>query len=150
MMLRTGNNSKKRAFTLLELLLVIVIIAVLMGLAIPRISKTIANTSFKSFINKACLFLDYASTRSTLKNIILEVRFDLKQKNILLRKQQEKEEIISQLQIPQDISIDIGKETVIFYPDGTSEEFKIIISDNQGRKVEISSSGFDGKIKRDE
>ncbi len=153
MILPTGNNlgyRLKKGFTLLELLLVIVIISILLGVSTPLIKRNIESTSFKSFINKSYFLLDYAKTLCIFKNTILEVNFDLNGNRIILIEKGEKGEEFKTIKIPKGLHFEIEKETILFYPDGTMEEFEIIISDNEQRKAVISSKGFDGKIRTDQ
>jgi prepilin-type N-terminal cleavage/methylation domain-containing protein len=143
----TSKAERRTGFTFLELLLVIAIIAILLGMTIPLVSKSIRNTFFNSFVNKTYLFFDYASTQATLRNKAVETKFDPQQNYIFLREYKKNDKVISQMQIPDKINIGADKETVVFYPDGTLEEFKVVISDDQKREAEISSAGFDGKLK---
>ena len=125
----------KKGFTLLELILVIFIISVILGVSFPLIKNSINSYRVRSFVNKAYLFLDYAQTKATLSNKKLKVSIDLDEKLILLSDE------ASRLAIPDDISLQTEQEEIVFYPDGTSDEFELVINE-----VTLSSRGFDCKI----
>ena len=103
---------------------------------------------FKSFVRKTYLLLDYARTGATLANTVVRVKWDRGAEKIFLigsdalpsRKRQE-------VPIPKKVHLKSQRQEFIFYPDGTMEEFKIIISGEDGKFSVISSRGFDGKIK---
>ena len=132
-------------FTFMEIILAVAIISALLGVSYPLLNKNIKNISFKSFVNKTNLVLDYAKTSSVLKSKTFEVRFDSEYGEIFLVKKDEQNRIVKKLEIPEKIKLTLGKEKISFYPDGTLENFILIISDN-GREAEIVSKGFDGKI----
>jgi len=132
-------------FTFMEIILAVAIISALLGVSYPLLNKNIKNISFKSFVNKTYLVLDYAKTSSVLKSKTFEVRFDSEYGEIFLVKKDEQNRIVKKLEIPEKIKLTLGKEKISFYPDGTLENFILIISDN-GREAEIVSKGFDGKI----
>lgn len=48
---------EKNAFTLIELLAVIVILGILIGIAIPKVTKYITNTKIQSFIDESIIFI---------------------------------------------------------------------------------------------
>ena len=138
----------KQAFTLLELLLIIVIISVVLSISLPLISVNVRSMYLKSFVNKTCILLDYAKVQAVLKNIVLSVRFDSKDNKIFLLAKgkgefKKKKEVI----VPKNIYVNFDKDDIFFYPDGTFLEFKINIFDKNQRSFVISSSGFDEKIK---
>lgn len=141
MMLKTGS---KESFTLVELLLVMVVILVLAGVSIPSLKNSARNAEFKGFINKLYLFLDYARSRSTLENSILAVNIDNEGKILLI---QEKDTELNHIGIPADIQIQSNAPQVLFYPDGTSQQFELLVQAGQDQHSIILSRGFDGKIK---
>ncbi len=161
MMLLIGKN--RNSFTLLELLLVVLIISIVLGLNMPAIRKSISSSSFKSFVNKAYLLLDYAKTQAVLKGNILEAdyysgsrilgikRFNTEESQgpgIVVPGGLTEEDFLHHVDVPENIAVDIDKaEKIIFYPDGTMTEFSMSIKDKKsGKDAVIESQGFDGKI----
>ena len=142
-----GGLKPLKAFTLLELICVLLIIVFLLGLNIPSFREHLRNARVKSFINKTYLYIDYAQTCATLRNTVLEVSFDADESRISLSKKGDEENAeLRNIIVPENINVEFSREKIIFYPDGTSQEFTINISDSKGKHFEITSEGFDGKI----
>ncbi len=138
---------RKKGFTLLELLLTITIISVLLGMTLPVINKSIKSLRFEGFVDKAYLFLDYTRTASSLRNKILSLKLDQENKRIYLNQEGESSGFLKDLEVPSRLKVEFDPAEIIFYPNGTSREFKITISSSQGMHSIISSKGFDGKIR---
>ena len=142
-MLPVGRN--KTAFTLIELLLALAIIGILLGISFPLLKKNISNTQFRAIVNKVYLLLDYAKTHSTLKNITVKLISD-DQSKLWLVEGSDSEKKINEIEIPEKTKIEFSQEAIIFYPDGSMQEFEIAISDKDRREAKIWSKGIDGKI----
>ena len=140
---------RSKSLTFLELLLIIVIISVFLGLSLPRLNTSVKSMSFRSFVSKVYLFLDYAKTNALLTNRILVAKSEPEEGRMALTKKSEDEEkvsIIKDIEIPSGFKMKVDAEKIFFYPDGTLKEFKLIITDNYQHRAVISSRGFDGKI----
>jgi Tfp pilus assembly protein FimT len=142
----TGNKKSSKAVTLLELLLIVVILSVFLGLSLPYLNTNVRKMSFRSFVNKAYLFLDYAKAHSILTNRILIAQFDFEDNRLYLAAEGEEKAVLEDLTIPEDYTLEIENEKIIFYPDGTLQEFKLLIRAESENTSVISSKGFDGKI----
>lgn len=78
-------DNKKNAFTLIELLAVIVILGVLLGIAIPKVSQYITNSRKESFIKEGKIFIDSVKNDTTsevyalpiLKSDVTIITFDI-------------------------------------------------------------------------
>lgn len=141
MISKTGS---KRSFTLIELLLVLMVIGILAGVSAPALRTSVRNAGFKAFIAKLYLFLDYARSRSTLKNVVLAVNFGDDTKTIFLKEQ---DDVVNRIAVPDDIVVQSKDRQVLFYPDGTSQQFQLLVQAGDRQKSVILSRGFDGKIK---
>jgi prepilin-type N-terminal cleavage/methylation domain-containing protein len=138
---------KKKAFSLLEVLLTTIIILILASVSFPLLKKNIKTAEFKSYVNKTYLFLDYAKTQSIIKNVVLEVKADFQRNELVLTEREEYEQapILSRIRISENIDIKLEPEKIIFYPDGSLEKFTMEFLDSHHSAV-ISSQGLDGKI----
>jgi len=145
-MLRAGI--RRRGFTLLELLLVLVIVAVVLGLNAPVFKNNIAKTSFNSQLGKIYLFLDYAKTQAITREAIIKLEIDSENKKIALFKTGAGEgvELVSELKAGDSMDLGSSKDEVLFYPDGTTDEFEVYLSAGEGMQATIFIRGFDGKI----
>jgi prepilin-type N-terminal cleavage/methylation domain-containing protein len=140
------RRRRKRCFTLLELLLTLVIIAVLLGVSLPRLSRSLQTSNYRSFVNKAYLFLDYAHTRATLTSQVLAVEADWSQDALrLVPVSAPESEPLAEIKIPEDIQLELEEE-IIFYPDGTMQEFKLVICRSNASCSVILGEGARGRI----
>ena len=148
--MRKAGLLRRASFTLLELILAVIIISIFLGIALPLVNKNIRDLRFSSFLNQAYLFFDYAKTASILENEILDLRLDPEEKSITLIGKTDGEKVLKKLKIPERIYFESEQVKISFYPDGTCQEFEIIIFADSSRRSLISSHGFDGKIRIDE
>lgn len=135
----------KQALTLIELLLVIFIIAIVLGLSTPFLTRNIENTKLNAFVNKVYYLLDYAKNRAVLKSEIMQVNFNTNENKIVLKNKEDQTNISRSLNIPKEINLQLSDEDIYFYPDSTLQEFEIFIHNNR-KKFKIFSLGFNGKI----
>lgn len=153
MTLRIGNkgvyprtNTLVRGFTLLELFLAILIILVLLAISTPRLKQRFDQAQFKDFVKKTYLLLNYGKDAATLKNIIIDFKFDLENKKIFIGEHGMENKLLSSIDVPEKIEIKPDKDIILFYPDGTCQDFDVEISGVGDRESTISSIGIDGKI----
>jgi len=121
-----------------------VVILVLAGAAVPSLKNSVRNAEFKGFVNKLYLFLDYARSRSTLENMVLAVDIDNERKVVLIK---EKDLELNHVDIPSGTLVQSKQPEVLFYPDGTSGQFELLVQAGDNQRSVIVSQGFDGKIK---
>lgn len=135
---------------MLELVLIVVIIATILSLTLPILKKSLKNSYFKSCVNRVFLLFDYAKTQAILKNTIVEVKFDFSDKKIVLLEVDDGEDNSLSLYesfLPEKIYFQLTQEKILFYPDGTSQEFEVVISDDEGRRTVISTEELIEKVK---
>ena len=60
---------KEKGFTLIELLAVIVILAILLGIAIPAVSNYTTDSRKKSFISNARMYLDETRREAVINGL---------------------------------------------------------------------------------
>jgi prepilin-type N-terminal cleavage/methylation domain-containing protein len=142
--MRIKGRSSLTGFTLLELILVMVVLSILLAVSAPAFKTSVRNAELKNFTSKLYLFLDYARTHATLKNVVLGVTFDNDEKAVTL---EENGAVLSRIAVPDNIAVTTEEPQILFYPDGTSQQFKAVIQYAGHKRSVILSRGFDGKIK---
>jgi len=144
------NKTGHKGFTLLEVLLVVAIISVLAGFTFPLARKSIKLARFRACADKVYLFLDYAKTQAVVKAEVLEAEFDSESNEMFLMKRQDsgKQESLFKMVFSDDIKVKLEPNKVVFYPDGTMEEFEITVFSPK-RSAVFFSRGFDGRITRE-
>ena len=128
----------KNGFSMLEVILVIVVISISIGVAAPRMMRSINHIQLKQTVGQLSDLMRYAQSRAIIKNSFLRLEFSedysrywlsvgviLKEKGIVF------ERIDGQLgrdkRIPTGIQIQAGKRIIQFYPDGQIDKESLSI-----------------------
>ena len=136
-----------KAFSLIELLLVAVILSVLVGLAVPNFSKTYATFQLKETAANVAYLLRYAQGRSVVKNKKHQFQFSPDYLQYWLEEEQsigenpaESEVFFSLIpgrlgrisSIPKEIIVASDRLTIICYSDGKVDKAKIELQGKNG------------------
>ena len=146
MILTTKEVVKKTgAFTLIEILLVVVIMAVIAVLAVPNFSRTYAGIELRKAADDLAYRMRYAQSYAITKNTRARLEFDplftqywLTRPTGSLREQSEDEaaqdaferltgRLGQSISLPRDVrlSFEDGDPSLFFYPDGTIDKRRI-------------------------
>lgn len=142
-------NFTKKSFTLLELILIVLILSILVGLSMPHMKKSGENALIQSSAKKIYLLLDYAQKQAIIKNTISEIHIDLLEKEIGFKVEENKKSPIPKIKVPDTLDLNSDLEDIVFEPNSNIQKFKINLSNNKGRIINIYSDGIDGKIKQE-
>ena len=158
-MLQTGVKKTQvlnRAFTLLELILVVLILAALVGLSTPMFRNTFGSVQLSSAYSDLTNVLNYARQsaifdraeyRAILKSD--ESKFWVEHKvleesgPVFKRPQGKMARIYS---LPSGINIDSDKDYLVFYPDGKADAATITIG-NGSKAYTLTTEGTRGYVK---
>lgn len=127
-----------RSFTVIELLLVVVIIAVIAALAVPNFGSTYARVQLRKAADDLAYHMRYAQSYAVTKNTRVRLEFDPSFIQYWLTRQSEDDaaqdafigltgrmgEVIS---VPRgvQVSFEDGDPLLYFYPDGTMDKRRI-------------------------
>jgi len=152
------HQRPQAGFTLLELLIVILIMAVVVGFSIPRFSRTFSHLRLQVFASDVAKLLTYASRRAVARGEMLRIHFDLEGRRYWLAQAQEaapegKSERVPDKfgrisSMPQGISLDPSAREVTFYPDGRADRFEMLILDNNRQEgYRLVTDVWTGRVK---
>lgn len=161
MTLPTGTDSPRvrsqAGFTLLELLLVTLILAVMVGVAVPRFGGAFRHLRLQVFASNVASLLTYASARAVTTGEILRVQFDVKGRRYWLAQAQEAsaEEKFERVSgkfgrvasVPEGISLRSSARGVTFYPDGRAERFEMFIFGDRQDGYRLVTDVRTGRVK---
>ncbi len=145
-MINQHNNS--RAFTLIELLIVIAIITIGAVISVPRISTGINSSKFRSAVSEVVTYLRNTHLDAILANRNITVSIDY-EKNIMKRND---DQLFS---LPQDIILnpleidDNQNARFTFYNNGRGTGPKVEIMDGDERKATVYVDLISGLAKYD-
>lgn len=131
---------RRKSFTYAELLIVITVLAVLVAVSFPRLHRNIKQSEFRTFSNKIYLLLDYSKNLAVLNSKSFKVLFNPEERDIeVIEVNQEENKSVKRINILSGFTVSSKSEAVIFYPDGSSSEYNILIKDGYGNEIEFSS-----------
>lgn len=130
-------------FTLLELILVILIMAVLLGLSTPEFRKTFNNMQFSRSCSDLSAVLNYARQRAIFTRTEYQVRLDLTEAKFWIEYKGKSDRVYS---LPKGIVINSDKDRLTFYPDGRADSVTITIS-NDAKSRTFTTEGTRGHVK---
>lgn len=147
------NNS---GFTLLELTIVVIIVAILGALSLPIFKNSLFNIQLSNTAHNLSHLMRYAQERSIVERINYQLNFDPQLISFWLTKEPNplmggaysrlSGKIGKITILPQGIKIETEKYLVNFYPDGKIDKTLIYISDDKGRYFTITTQEQTGYV----
>ena len=149
---------KESSFTLLEIILVVLIVAVIAGLTVPNFSKTYADIELKKGAEDLAYLMRYAQSRGVMKNIKTRLEFNPEFSEYWITEavkddegEQEKEfkripgRLGRRFNVPLGIKIELEDEFIYFYPDGSMDKEYIHVC-NEKRCLVVSTKEKRGDV----
>ena len=150
MTLPTGKSRKSLpdgAFTLVEILAVLLLLGILLGIALPRFSGTTQDFQLVNSARNLAKLLTYAQERSIVERVSYQAVFDARGASYWLERihEEERRTVAQRIEgrygrtttLPTGIEFRFPAEPIHFYPDGTSDPFSIELS-AQGRRFVLT------------
>jgi prepilin-type N-terminal cleavage/methylation domain-containing protein len=145
-----------RGFTLIEIMLVVVIILIAAGVAVPKFSGTFKSAQMTDATRSTIRIARYARSMSILKQETCTLRFETNRMTLVCGTNSAAPEasrkipediIISSFENPADDSRNSGEgRAVKFYPAGMNDGFKITYAAGETRRATIVCNPVSGKV----
>ena len=147
--------SFSRGFTLIEVMLVVVIILIAAGVAVPKFKGTFKSTQMTDATRSTVRIARYARSLSILKQEICTLRFEDTRLLLLSGTNSVTPEVSRKL--PEDIKISSfenlaenkdpdGTRSVQFYPAGMNDGFKVTLSTDEDHHATVVCNPISGKV----
>ena len=140
---------KRRSFTLIELLLVVVLISVLLSFTLPRFKKAYENLQLQNFTREIYYLTRNLQSRAITERKIYCLIIDQTQGEFRARCQGQ-DEYTKRYRIPPGITLltePQEKKEICFFPDASMDPVKLIFKDTgRERAVSLVMSGEAGDI----
>lgn len=158
MTLRTGRRPNRGAFTLIELVLLTVIIAVLVSISTPLFRKTYSSLSLREASYNLAKLISFIQERAVLETTKFKLTIDSEDSRYYLAKERDEtpdryERLSGKLgrvfKLPAHIKIAATKRSIVFYPDGRSDKTVITLS-SKTKRVKMKVTGRLGNVEIDE
>lgn len=151
-----SNFKERKAFTLIELLLVIVVISILAGISVPKFRKTFRDIQLASSTHTLVSLMRYAQERSIIEGVSFKIQFDRSTNTYLLLKEtepfsnkfeREKGRYRKMNRIPLDILFKASEKEIVFFPDGRATSVEITLENKNKNRKRITAKGIGGRIR---
>ncbi|MFH1440912.1 MAG: prepilin-type N-terminal cleavage/methylation domain-containing protein [Candidatus Omnitrophota bacterium] len=146
---------KSKGFTFIELLIVVAIVGVLTGIAVPQLRKALDNFQEEAFAKDLFYLVRYIQGRSISEGKIYCLKIDLD--NAEFQAVYKKEDDFLNLsgkfgkkyKVPSGIELSIDpveKREIYFYPDGSIDKISIVFTNRLEKEAVITIQGFRSSI----
>jgi len=143
-------------FTLIEVMLVVVIILIIAGVAVPKFKGTFKSTQMNDAVRSTVRITRYARSLAILQQETCTLRFETNRLALICGTNSATPEASRKL--PEDIQISSfenlagterdadGTRRVQFYAGGMNDGFKVTLSTDNDRRATIACNPISGKI----
>ncbi len=141
---------RRRGFSLVEMALLVVLLGVVAGLSVPSFSRSFADLQLRESADQLAYMMRYAQSRSVLAGKTIVMAFDddgaaYRLKEVPLPGSEGGAVALPgklgrRVALSPGIEWDPPQEAVRFYPDGTMDEVRIVLRNQQGRAVTVSTA----------
>lgn len=152
-------SKKHRAFTFIELLIVIAIIGIMAGITMPNLKRTYSNFEIESFVKDISYLAKYLQSNSISYNKFHRMDITLNDdcagfQGLTREKENEFIPIKGRFgeiyQSPAGITIfsiePSGRTSIFFYPDGSLDKADIVFKNKYGKEVKLVLKGTGSSI----
>ena len=154
------SNRKIRSFTLVEIILVVLILSIVAGLAVPNFSRAYEQILLKKSTEDLAYLMRYAQSRAVIKNKKMRLEFDESLSKYWLTQESAEGSSADQEQAFQRIPSSVGRSflisdkiklemtgsPILFFPDGQIDQLRVYLCQEEKCRT-ISTQEQRGRVR---
>lgn len=145
---------KKKGFSLIELLIVIIIMGILTAAAVPRFKQTIDRFEFENFSKNIYYLIQYLQNSAIVEKKIYYLNIDKEKVEFTARRLENGEVTVLKgrfakvFKAPEAIRVEIEPEAeyICFFPNGKIDDLSIVFTDRFEKKILIDTKSINNDI----
>lgn len=146
-----GRRAGQLGFTLLELMVVLAVIGLVTGLAVPQFSGSSKSADLGAAAREIAASLRFAGSEAVRRNESIAVVFDLEKRMLRVADEPPRElapDLLMQLYTAKSELVSDTVGSVRFFPDGSSTggRMRLARSDNEDARVDIRIDWLSGRV----
>ena len=158
MMLTIGKaNRDSKAFTLIEIILVVVILAIVLAIAVPSFTGKFKGLHLQQTVDDLRTCSRWAQAMAVGEHRIYAVAFDKERKSYSILRSAEDETSVTgefgpvpsslgrRRMIPEDVQLKVQSDRLHFYPDGTIDPGTIEVLSGE-KRITLTSTLIRGSL----
>ncbi len=145
-----GRKPSRSGYTLIELILLTVIIAILIGISTPLFRRTFSDLEIKDASFNISRLISFAQERAVVEGTPFKLVLDVKKARYYLTREDPsapgkyirlKEKLGRVFELPRGIKLKADKKVILFYPDGHSDKAAIrLLRGDESLKITLKGN----------
>ena len=148
------STTPSSAFTLIEIMLVVVIMLIVAGVAVPKLSGSFSSTRMKDAVRSTIRVARYARSMTIIHQADCTLTFSTNRISLTTA-----DATLADRRFPAEIKItdfenlaesNDSEKKVLFYSSGMNDGFELTFSDDKNRRFTITCNPITGKVEVEE
>lgn len=142
----SAKRKTHNAFTFIELCIVIIIIGILIGVALPSFRKSFNSLQLNNFSAELQNFMRYLRERAIVTGKVIYLNID-NEKKLCTAQFKDTPSPFKTSRIPESLNVELEPKEIFFYPDGQIDKVTITLTNPENQRISLTTKGIFGGVK---